>query len=147
MNMRARIILPALILSAAASPAAAQTFNASVGASLSSYSSGFALHAGLTARNVTVLAGYGLDARLSADLGRGTTLNLDGLLNYPTTTLTFYGGPGLALGFGGASGFSVAPTLTAGVDLPLNGQLGLYAEGVYRFPGSVGARAGLTYAF
>lgn len=108
-----------------------------------------ALSAGATLRNAALVAGFGLDARLLLDLGRGGGLDLSGLfevpVNEPSGRLTVYAGPGLALGFGRP--LRLRPSLTGGLSYDLDGQLNLFAEGSYQFQGQVRVRAGVTYSY
>ena len=107
------------------------------------------LSAGVTLRNVALVAGFGLDARLLADLGRGGGLDLSGLfgvpVNEPSGRLSLYAGPGLALEFGRP--LRVRPSLTGGLSYDLNGQLNLFAETSYQFQGQFRVRAGVTYSY
>jgi hypothetical protein len=132
---------------------AAQAVNLTVAGSLGTgHLSGTiqpALGAGLTVRNVAVWGGFGLSARLLADLGRGGGLELSGLFDVPLADsadrLTFYAGPGLALSFRGPA--ELRPSLSAGLRYELNGQIDLFAEASYRVPNSLRSRAGITYSF
>ena len=108
-----------------------------------------AFSAGLTLRNAALIGGFGLDARLLADLGRGGGLDLSGLfdvpVNEPSGRWSAYAGPGLALGFGRP--LRLRPSLTGGLSYDLNGQLNLFAEGSYQFQGQFRVRAGITYSY
>jgi hypothetical protein len=108
-----------------------------------------ALSFGLTAKNVALVAGFGLDARVLADVGGGGGIETAGLLNIPLNTLTealtFYTGPGLALGTGRA--VRLRPSLTAGLSYRLGGQINLFAEGSYQWQRQFRARSGVTYSF
>lgn len=108
-----------------------------------------AFSAGLTLRNAALIGGFGLDARLLADLGRGGGLDLSGLfdvpVNEPSGRLSVYAGPGLTLGFGRP--LWLRPSLTGGLSYDLNGQMNLFAEGSYQFQGQFRVRTGVTYSY
>lgn len=130
------------------SQSAAQTVSVSLGASASP-SGGPALNAGLTVRNVALLAGYGLSARLSGDIGQGGGVEAAGLFDFPVDfggrQLSLYAGPGLSLRLG--TGLRLRPAFIGGVNYNLDGQLGLYAEAAYRIQDAYRVRAGVTYLF
>ena len=130
------------------SQSAAQSVSASLGASASSTGSP-ALNVGLTVRNVALLAGYGLSARLSGDIGPGGGVEAAGLFDFPLdvggSQLSLYAGPGLSLRLG--TGPRLRPAFIGGVAYDLDGQLGLYAEATYRIQDAYRVRAGVTYLF
>lgn len=143
--------LPALLLTFSvvyASQAGAQSVGLTLAGSLNGAAQP-ALSAGLTLRNAALIGGFGLDARLLADFGRGGGLDLSGLfevpVNEPSGRLSVYAGPGLALGFGRP--LRLRPSLTGGLSYDLNGQLNLFAEGSYQFQGQFRVRAGVTYSY
>jgi hypothetical protein len=112
------------------------------------FGSNAGVNLGVTARNLANLSGYSVDGRLSADLLGTTRLNADALVNFDAGQLGVYVGPGVSLGFFGNQ-IAINPVLTAGVNVPLSGQFGLFGEGAFRFLGNGGftARAGVTYNF
>lgn len=139
------------VLLATAAPGcqgAAQSLSVSLGASASPTGSP-ALNVGLTVRSVALLAGYGLNARLSGDIGPGGGIEAAGLVDVPVDVagrrLSLYAGPGLSLRFGSVS--RLRPTLIGGLAYDLDGQLGLFAEASYRVLDAYRVRAGLTYSF
>lgn len=107
------------------------------------------LSAGVTLRNVLLLSGYGLDARLIADIGSGSALDLSALLKFPFDSLgesvDFYAGPGVVLSFGRL--VRVRPSLTAGLTYNTGSQSTLFGEGSYQFQGRFRVRAGILYSF
>ena len=137
-----------LAASFGAGSASAQLVNISVAAGLSGTAQP-TLSAGFTFRNVLLLGGYGLNARLLADLGGGSALDFSGLLDIPlyglSENLNLYAGPGLALSFGRP--VRLRPSLTAGLTYDLDGQLDLFGEGSYQFQGQFRVRAGILYSF
>ena len=149
LNSLLRLPAVLLALSVALAPrAAAQSVGLTLAGSLNG-SAQPALSAGLTLRNAALIGGFGLDARLLADLGRGGGLDLSGLfevpVNEPSGRLSVYAGPGLALTFGRP--LRVRPSLTGGLSYDLNGQLNLFAEGSYQFQGQLRVRTGVTYSY
>ncbi len=126
----------------------AQSVSVSLGASASPTGHP-TLNAGLTVRNVALLAGYGLSARLIGDIGPGGGVEAAGLFDFPLDIggrrLTLYAGPGVSLHLG--TGPRLRPAFTGGVAYDLDGQLGLYAEAVYRIRDAYRIRAGVTYLF
>lgn len=148
--------LPALLLSlsllpALSSPASAQSVAVSTGLSSGSFGGALppVLTLGLTFRNVSLLGSFGLSARLMGDLGPRGGAEVAGLIDWPlddfSERLTLYGGPGVALDF--LRPLRVRPSLTAGLDYDLDGQLSLYGEGSYQIDGPFRIRAGVTYLF
>ena len=128
--------------------ASAQLVNVSLAAGLNGAAEP-TLSAGFTFRNVLLLQDYGLNARLIADLGGGSALDLSGLLDIPlyglSENLTLYAGPGLALSFGRP--VRLRPSLTAGLSYDLDEQLSLFGESSYQFQGQFRIRAGILYSF
>ena len=149
-SLRSLSLVCAVLLATAApgSQGAAQSLSVSLGASASPTGSP-ALNAGLTVRNVALLAGYGLSARLSGDIGTGGGIEAAGLVDIPVDVLgrrlSLYAGPGLSLRFGRVS--RLRPTLIGGLAYDLDGQLGLFAEASYRVLDASSVRVGLTYSF
>lgn len=144
---RASLRLPLLLLFAlglGASPARAQSLALSAGVTALPGGS-LGLNAGLSLRNVLILGGYGVDARLWGDFGEGAALRLDGLITLPSGALTLYAGPGFSLG-GGRHRF-LALTLTGGLSATLNSQLGVYGEATLESGFEASGRAGLTFSF
>ena len=128
-----------------ASAAGAQALTLNLGGN---FGSGAGVNLGLTARNLANFSGYSVDGRLSADLLGTTRLNADALVNFDAGQLGVYVGPGVSLGFFGNT-IAVNPVLTAGVNVPLNGQFGVFGEGAFRFlnGGGFTGRVGVTYNF
>lgn len=128
--------------------ASAQLVNISLAAGLNGASQP-TLSAGFTFRNVLLLQDYGLNARLIADIGGGSALDVSGLLDVPlyglSESLNFYAGPGVALSFGRP--LRLRPSLTAGLSYDLDGQLSVFGEGSYQFQGQFRVRAGILYSF
>lgn len=128
--------------------AAAQLFEVTAAGSLNARAQP-ALSLGLSAKNVALVAGFGLDARLLADLGGGGGLEVAGLIGAPLNTvteaLTAYAGPGLVLGVGRT--LRLRPTLTAGLSYQVGSQVGVFAEASYQWQRQFRARGGVTYSF
>lgn len=107
---------------------------------------GFGFNFGVSFLNITTLGGFPVDGRISADLGGlSNNLNADALILFPAGTFDLYGGVGVGLGLGGAN--ALFASLTAGVNVPLTDQLGLFAEGALRFNRASALRFGATYLF
>ncbi|ADV68081.1 hypothetical protein [Deinococcus maricopensis] len=140
--MKKTLMLLALAVTSAAG-AQALTFNLA-----GNFGSTVGVNVGVTARNLANLSGYSIDGRLSADLLGSARLNADALVNFDAGQLGVYVGPGVSLGFFGNS-VTVNPALTAGVNVPLDGQFGLFGEATYRFlnNGGFAGRVGVTYNF
>ena len=144
---QAALVLAASLLSGSAS-AQLVSFNLAAGLNRTLEPT---LTAGVTLRNVLLLQGYGLDARLIADIGGGSALDLSALLKIPLNTLSenenldLYAGSGIVLGFGRP--VRLRPSLTAGLTYGLGGQLKLFSEGTYQFQGQFRIRAGVLYSF
>ena len=131
-----------------AGSASAQLVNISLAAGLNGRAVP-TLSAGFTFRNVLLLRDYGLNARLIADVGGASALDFSGLLDIPlyglSENLNLYAGPGLTLSFGRP--IRLRPSLTAGLNYDLDGQLSVFGEGSYQFQGQFRARAGILYSF
>ncbi len=150
MNRLPSSLLPRLLLLAAllCGGARAQLVGTALGVSADT-SGGLHLNAALSLRNLLIVGGYGVDARLLTDIGGAPRLELDGLVTLPIDTpldnLSLYGGPGLALDF--RPRLQLRPALTLGGVYTLDAQLGLFAEASWVISSGVRARAGVSYLF
>ncbi|MGY2892100.1 hypothetical protein [Deinococcus sp. UYEF24] len=131
-----------------AGSASAQLVNISLAAGLNGRAEP-TLSAGFTFRNVLLLRDYGLNARLIADVGGGSALDFSGLLDIPlygvSENLNLYAGPGVALSFGRP--VRLRPSLTAGLNYDLDGQMSVFGEGSYQLQGQFRVRTGILYSF
>lgn len=133
---------------AAGTTAGAQSVAANFGVSTANFNFGTtALNVGVTVQNLTDLGGFPIDARVTADIGRVTAVNVDALINYETNGLLLYAGPDVNYAFNSGSGLGLG--VVAGVNLPVFDQFGAFAELQYSFLNGRGlvTRLGFSYQF
>jgi len=103
----------------------------------------------VTILNATIVAGFGVNARVTADLGARNALDGSLLAVLPvgpsTSSWNVYAGPGVSLTFGRPA--LLRPSVTAGLSNELNGQTQLFAEVSAVWQGPLLGRAGFTYSF